>query len=40
MIVAALTDALVAAPFAFLTGLLVGFWIGARFDLRKKDSVE
>jgi hypothetical protein len=34
---ATIGDALVAAPIAFLAGLLVGFYFGARFDLLRKD---
>jgi len=28
-----------AAPVSFLAGLLVGFYMGSRFDLRKKPDV-
>ena len=33
---AAVRDWVVAAPVSFATGLLVGFWIGGRYDVRKK----
>ena len=36
MIVAAARDYWIASPLSFLGGALVGFWLGARFDLRKK----
>jgi hypothetical protein len=34
-----ISDVLVAAPVAVVFGLLIGFWLGARFDLRKKRDV-
>lgn len=39
MIVAAVIETWIAAPFSFAGGALVGFWIGARFDLRRKRDV-
>lgn len=36
----AVWDAVAAAPVAFVSGLLIGVWIGARFDVRKKGDVE
>ena len=37
LIAATITDALIAAPVAFLVGLLIGFYFGSRFDLLRKD---
>lgn len=39
MLGATISDVLLAAPAAFVFGLVVGFWLGARFDLRKKRDV-
>ena len=39
MLALTINGSLAAAPAAFITGLLVGFWIGARFDVRKKRDV-
>jgi hypothetical protein len=35
-VLASVAEQWIAAPFSFAGGLLIGFWIGARFDLRKK----
>jgi hypothetical protein len=31
-----LRDALFAAPIAFVAGAAIGFWLGARYEIRKK----
>jgi uncharacterized membrane protein YfcA len=36
MIVAAIRDWLYAAPLSFAVGAAIGFWLGARYEIRKK----
>lgn len=36
MTVAAVRDWLIASPVSFALGLVVGLWVGGRFDIRKK----
>jgi len=39
VLAASVRDWVLAAPVAFTVGFAVGFWIGSRFDLRKKSDV-
>ena len=38
MLAITLTDILIIAPEAFLAGLVAGFVVGARYDLRRKNN--